>query len=222
MIVLALDTAQGACSAAVLDGERVLAAGSEPMMRGHQERLAPMVQALMAQAGMAFSALDRVGVTVGPGSFTGLRVGLAFAKGLALALDIPCVGVGSLDALAASEPGGGPTVAAIDAKRGQLYLQAFEDGRALMAPDVLLVEDACARLAELWRGGPLRLVGSGAALLQPAAPGAAILPREAPDPVAIARLALACAAPVPPRPLYLRAPDAKPSVIKLVTARAAP
>ena len=79
MIVLALDTAQGACSAAVLDGERVLAAGSEPMTRGHQERLAPMVQALMVQAGIAFPALERIAVTVGPGSFTGLRVGIATA-----------------------------------------------------------------------------------------------------------------------------------------------
>ena len=72
------------------------------MHRGHQERLAPLVAEAMAQAGAAFPDLDRIGVTVGPGSFTGLRVGLAFAKGLAIALGIPCVGVGVLDALAAT------------------------------------------------------------------------------------------------------------------------
>ena len=121
-------------------------------------------------------------------------------------------GVGSLEALGGSESHG-LTIAAIDAKRGQIYLQAFEGGRALMAPDVLPVETACARLAELWRGGPLRLIGSGAMLLQPAAPSAVIVACEAPDPVAIARLALDRAAPTPPRP-PTRPPDAKPSVVK--------
>ncbi|MDB5458773.1 MAG: tsaB, partial [Caulobacteraceae bacterium] len=159
MIVLALDTATGACSAAVLKDGAVLAAHSEPMTRGHQERLAPLVRDTMAEAGVGFADLDRVGVTVGPGSFTGLRVGLAFAKGLGLALSRPCIGVGTLEALAASEPGPGLTAAVVDAKRGQVYLQLFEGGAALMAPDVLSVETAAARLAELWRGGPARLVG---------------------------------------------------------------
>ncbi len=118
MIVLGLDTAVGACSVAVLADDEPLAALSEPMLRGHQERLALMVQEAMDQAGLAFKALDRIGVTVGPGSFTGLRVGLAFAKGLGLALARPVVGVGTLDALAASEPGADLTVAAIDARRG--------------------------------------------------------------------------------------------------------
>ena len=79
MIILGLDTALAACSVAVTRDGEVLAAMSEPMLRGHQERLAPMVQEVMAAAGLPFAALDRVGVTVGPGSFTGLRVGLAFA-----------------------------------------------------------------------------------------------------------------------------------------------
>src|SRR5579872_7102287 len=112
MIVLGLDTALGACSAAVLAQGRPLAVRSEPMTRGHQERLALMVREAMEAAGLPFSSLDRVGVTVGPGSFTGLRVGLAFAKGLGLALAKPCVGVGTLEALAASAPGAGLTLAA--------------------------------------------------------------------------------------------------------------
>ncbi|HUO21327.1 MAG TPA: tRNA (adenosine(37)-N6)-threonylcarbamoyltransferase complex dimerization subunit type 1 TsaB [Caulobacteraceae bacterium] len=207
-MVLGLDTAVGACSAAVLADGRPLAALSEPMTRGHQERLASMVREAMDAAGLAFAALDRIGVTVGPGSFTGLRVGLAFAKGLALALGKPCVGVSVLDALAASEPGGDLTLAAIDARRGQLYLQAFIDGRAVMAPDALPVETAAARTAEFASAGRTTIVGSGAPLLAGLIAGARIVDRAAPDPVALARLAMN-RAPGPARPLYLRAPDAK-------------
>jgi tRNA threonylcarbamoyladenosine biosynthesis protein TsaB len=207
MIVLGLDTALAACSVAVTRDGEVLAAADEPMLRGHQERLAPMVQEVMAAAGLPFSALDRIGVTVGPGSFTGLRVGLAFAKGLGLALGKPCVGVGTLEALAASEPGPGLTVAAIDAKRHQVYLQAFESGAAVMAPDALPVDTAAARLAEVWRGGLLRLVGPGACLLAGVSPEAVVIERSAPDPVAVC--ALAAGRTTPARPLYLRAPDAK-------------
>jgi tRNA threonylcarbamoyladenosine biosynthesis protein TsaB len=207
MIVLGLDTALAACSVAVTRDGEVLTAASEPMLRGHQERLAPMAQEVMAAAGIPFAALDRVGVTVGPGSFTGLRVGLAFAKGLGLALGRPCVGVGTLEALAASEPGPGLTAAVIDARRGQVYLQAFEGGAAVMAPDALPVETAAARLAEVWRGGPLRLVGPGAVLLAGIAPEAAVIERAAPDPVAVC--ALTAGRTTPARPLYLRAPDAK-------------
>ena len=207
MIVLALDTALAACSVAVTRDGQVLAAASEPMLRGHQERLAPMVQAVMAEAGLAFPELDRIGVTVGPGSFTGLRVGLAFAKGLGLALGKPCIGVGTLEALAASEPGPGLIAAVIDARRGQVYLQVLEGGAAVMAPDALPVETAAARLAELWRGGPLRLVGPGAALLAGFAPDAVVIERAAPDPAALC--ALVAGRTTPARPLYLRAPDAK-------------
>src|SRR5687767_11529684 len=116
MIVLAFDTCLNACSVAVSDGDRVLAQRLEPMARGHQERLAPLVAEVMAAAGLGFGALERIGVTVGPGSFTGLRVGLAFAKGLSAALGIPAVGVGTLEALA--EPFQGSVIAVLDAKRG--------------------------------------------------------------------------------------------------------
>lgn len=206
MIVLGLDTCLNACSVAVIDGERVLAHAHEPMMRGHQERLAPMAQAVMAQAGLPFSSLQRIGATVGPGSFTGLRVGVAFAKGLGSALGVPAVGVGSLEALATEAQG--MVAAAIDARRDQIYLQVFEDGESLMAPDVLPVGIAAARLAELTMGRMLTLVGSGAPLLAGAAPGAQILTPDGCDARAVARLA-ATKRPAPMRPLYLRAPDAK-------------
>lgn len=210
MLVLGLDTCLSSCSVAVLDGERVLASAREVMARGHQERLAPMAQQVMAEAGLAFDRLDRIAVTVGPGSFTGLRVGIAFAKGLALALDLPAVGVGTLEALAAEagKDSGGLVFPAIDARRGQLYLQAFEDGRALMAPDALTAEVAAARLAEISQGRPFTLVGSGAALLADLAPSARIVPAEGADARHVARLA-AARDPAPLKPLYLRAPDAK-------------
>lgn len=206
MIVLAMDTCLASCSVTVLEGERVLACAREVMARGHQERLAPMAQAVMADAGLAFGRLDRIAVTVGPGSFTGLRVGIAFAKGLALALSKPAVGIGTLEALAAEADG--LVFPAIDARRGQLYLQAFEDGRALMAPDALTAEVAAARLAELSQGRPFTLVGSGAALLADAAPTATVIAAEGADARHVARIA-ASRDPGPLRPLYLRAPDAK-------------
>lgn len=207
MIVLGLDTCLSACSCAVLQDGRVLARASEPMARGHQERLAPLVRETMGHAGLGFSHLDRIGVTVGPGSFTGLRVGLAFAKGLGEALGVPVVGVGALEALAAAEPVG-LTFAVIDARRDQVYLQAFRDGAALMAPDALPVETAAARLAEFYSGEPAVLVGSGGPLLAEVLPDVRLVPADGCDPEAVARIA-ASRAPTPPRPLYLRAPDAR-------------
>lgn len=206
MIILALDTCLNACSAAVLEGPRVLAWRSEAMARGHQERLAPMVREVMAEAGVPFSRLERVAATVGPGSFTGLRVGVAFAKGLASALAIPAIGVGVLEALA--EGAQGVVAAAVDARRDQVYLQVFDGAQPLMAPDVLSVGSAAARLVELTMGRPLRLIGSGAALLGEVAPGATLQPAEGCDPRAVGRLAVN-RPPTPIRPLYLRAPDAK-------------
>ncbi len=171
MLVLALDTCLGACSVAVADELRSLACASEPMTRGHQEHLAIMARETMRASGAPFSALDRIAVTVGPGSFTGLRVGLAFAKGLALALQRPCVAIGSLEALALSVDMDGLRVAAIDAGRGQLYFQIFQAGQALTAPDGLPIETAAARVLEVagsagrHRGGPRR----GGVLACPAA-----------------------------------------------------
>jgi tRNA threonylcarbamoyladenosine biosynthesis protein TsaB len=206
-MILSIDTCLGASSVAVLDGERVLAARGEPMTRGHQERIGVLARETAAEAGIAFADLSRIGVTVGPGSFTGLRVGLAFAKGLAMALSIPCVGVNTLESLAFGTKGFAAAV--IDARMSQVYLQVFADGVSLMAPDALGLGEAAARLAELYSGGPATLIGSGAPLLAEALPGASVLTPVSADPVAVARLA--AAKPTPshsPRPLYLRAPYA--------------
>ena len=200
-MILALDACLGACSVAVIDGDRVLAARSEPMWRGHQERLASMAQQTVSDAGLAFSDLSRVSVTVGPGSFTGLRVGLAFAKGLGLALNIPVVGVGSLAALAEGRTG--LVLAAADARRGQVYWQAFDGAAALSPPAVSAIEDAAAFFPD----GPQLIVGPGAPLLAASFPHAQIVAIDAPDPAGVARLARN--APVGAAPVYLRAPDAK-------------
>jgi tRNA threonylcarbamoyladenosine biosynthesis protein TsaB len=208
-MILAIDTCLGASSVAILGGGRVLAARSEPMTRGHQERIGVLAREVAAEAGVKFPDLTRIGVTVGPGSFTGLRVGLAFAKGLATALSIPCVGVSTLEALAAGVEAGGFVAAALDARMSQVYLQIFDGGVALMAPDALDLGSAAARLAELHGGQAVTLVGSGAPLLAEAFPSARVLTPVSPDPVAVARLAAAKPAPShSPRPLYLRAPYA--------------
>lgn len=208
MIVLALDTCLGACSAAVTADGAILAVASESMTRGHQERLAPMVREVLAKANIPAASIDRIGVTTGPGSFTGLRVGLAFAKGMALALARPCVGVGTLEALATSIPAGGWRAAAIDAGRGRLYLQIFDRGQPLCTPGILTVEAAAARLMEFRQAGAVTLVGPGAALLAHAIADVHLMELAAPTAQAVARLA-AGAPLAAPRPLYLRPPDAR-------------
>jgi len=208
-MILSVDTCLAASSVAILDGDTVRAARSEPMTRGHQERIAVIAREVATEAGVRFADLTRIAITVGPGSFTGLRVGLSFAKGLATALSVPCVGVNTLEALAASATAPGFVVSVLDAKMGQVYLQVFDGGKALMAPDALEIGVAVARLAELYSGGPATLIGSGAPLVAEVLPGATVLTPDFADPVAIARLA--AARPVPtnsPRPLYLRAPYA--------------
>lgn len=206
-MILSIDTCLGASSVAIVDGERVLAARSEPMTRGHQERIGMIAREAAAEAGVAFTDLDRIGVTVGPGSFTGLRVGLAFAKGLATALSIPCVGVTTLEAMAYGVEGF--VAAVLDARMEQVYIQVFAGGVGLMAPDALGLGEAAARLGELYSGGLATLIGSGAPLLADVLSGAKVLTPAAPDPVAVAKLAASRPAPThSPRPLYLRAPYA--------------
>jgi tRNA threonylcarbamoyladenosine biosynthesis protein TsaB len=198
--LLVLDTCLEACQAAVFADGAPLAVRSEAMSRGHQERLGPMVREAMEEAGLSFSDLDRIAVTVGPGSFTGLRVGIAFAKGLALAADAPAVGIGTLEALAAGDAAPGRKTAVIEAGRGGVWRQPFDGQDPLGPPQNQPLEEAGLAAAG-------RLVGPTASRL--AAPGQAAIDLAAPPVEAIARLA-AVAEPAPPTPLYLRPPDAKP------------
>jgi tRNA threonylcarbamoyladenosine biosynthesis protein TsaB len=207
---LVLDLCLNACVAAAGGGQGVPALLAEVMSRGHQERIAPAVAEVMNRAGLTFADLRRVGVTVGPGSFTGLRVGLSFAKSLALALDIECVGVSSLEALAASAPADGLSLVVIPSKPGLYYTQAFVDGAAVMAPDVLDRTGIAARLAEFHTGGTVRLVGPAADALADLAPYAECRNLAHPDPEALLGLVKRQPSPAAsPRPLYLRAPDAR-------------
>ncbi len=140
MLILAIDTALDSCAAAVLDTDanRLVACESVDMKRGHAEALMPLLDRVMKVAGLAFTALDRIAVTTGPGSFTGLRVGLSAARGLALAADKPVVGVTTLSAYAAplvSENQAPPVISVIDARHDQVYLQAVSGaGETLIRP----------------------------------------------------------------------------------------
>lgn len=133
MLVLGLDTSLDACSAAIVRGGEVLAHLCEVMNRGQAERLAPMVRDVAQQAGVTFAELDRVAVTTGPGSFTGVRVGLSFARTLALSLGKPCVGVSTLEALALDDGEEGARAALIETP-GASYFARYENGAADIAP----------------------------------------------------------------------------------------
>lgn len=222
MNILAFDTALGACSAAVLQTGGTaprLVRAHELRARGHAEALMPMIAHVMEEAGIGYDALDRIAVTVGPGTFTGMRVGVAAARGLALATGLPLVGATTLAVMAhqvltGEEAGrGGPLAICVDARRGQIYCQVFGvDGQALAPPFVATPEAAAERLTD----GTLTAAGSGAQALAAAAAMragsvTAGLPDLQPDAAALAHLAMALEpAPTPVAPLYLRPPDAKP------------
>jgi tRNA threonylcarbamoyladenosine biosynthesis protein TsaB len=217
MRVLAMDTSLEACSVAIAGGRGGPVLVSEMIGRGHAERLFGMIDAAMQDAGLAFADLDRIAVTVGPGSFTGLRVGIAAARGFALALGRPAVGIGTLDVHAASARGlvgARPVLALLDARRDELYGQAFDaDGLPLSAP---MIAGADVLRRALIPG--MVLAGSGAPMVAALVEGAEIVHTlSAPDIAAVLALAVAAPDPVsPPRPLYLRAPDAKPQLDKTV------
>jgi tRNA threonylcarbamoyl adenosine modification protein YeaZ len=216
MRVLAIDTALEACSAAVLDtAVGLIGRESLPMVRGHAEALMPLVERVMGQAAIAFSALDRVAVTVGPGSFTGLRVGVAAARGLALAAGKPVVGLTTLAAYAAPHVAAddeAPLLAVIDARNEQVYMQLFgAGGRTIIPPRIASVREAV-RAAS---GGPARIAGTAAELVMTAWPTDQARPTlidasRAPDIEWVAHLGAAALETAPPRPLYLRSPDARP------------
>src|SRR4029453_10280506 len=140
MRVLAIDTALEACSAAAFDTERggITASETLPMARGHAEAIMPLIARVMDLAGAEFTDLDRVAVTTGPGSFTGLRVGISAARGIALAAGKPAIGLSTLAAFAAphfANDDSKPVVSVIDARHEHVYLQIFgAGGRNLVTP----------------------------------------------------------------------------------------
>lgn len=215
MRILAIDTALPAVSACVIDSdaEEPIAAETLAMERGHAEAVMPLIERVMSKVEGGFSTIDRVAVAVGPGSFTGIRIGLAAGQAIALACKAEIVGVSTLAALAAPlilEEFDGVVAAAIDARHGKVYVAAFgPDGRALLSPRRAGAHEALRALGD----GPLHLIGSGAELLAREARArgmsATVVSEQAsPDITFIARLGLAARPEnAPARPLYLKEPD---------------
>ncbi|MCP5080081.1 MAG: tRNA (adenosine(37)-N6)-threonylcarbamoyltransferase complex dimerization subunit type 1 TsaB [Alphaproteobacteria bacterium] len=215
MITLAFDTCLDACSVALFDGSRseVLAARHELMSRGQAEALFPLIDETVKEAGLAPADIGQIAVTTGPGTFTGVRIGVAAARGLAVASNLPVIGLTSLHAIAlcaiAADAPVVPVASVIDARRGELYLATYApNGDVLSAPQAVAVAGAHSALPE----GQIVVAGSGVKLL--AGDDEARTLSSTPElPVAsvwVAAAAHMSAGASPPLPLYLRAPDAKP------------
>jgi tRNA threonylcarbamoyl adenosine modification protein YeaZ len=221
MNILALDTSMGACSAALFarDGNaRRVFARAERMARGHAEALMPMVDDIMRESGTAFGALDLIAATTGPGSFTGVRIAISAARGLALVTAARLFGSDSLtvmarEAHALGVTGGTPFAVAVDSRRGMLYLGFYDEGARWRDGPLLIAPDDAANLLP---GGLRTAVGSGAARLAEAASASGLLVTAQlanlePNAASLAALAEESGETVPTlRPLYLRPPDARP------------
>jgi tRNA threonylcarbamoyladenosine biosynthesis protein TsaB len=214
MTFLALDTAMAACSAAVIDGptKKVLSRAWVNMEKGHAEALAPMVSRVMAEAAVGFADLAGIAVTRGPGTFTGLRIGLSMARGLGLALGIPVTGIDTLTAIAANAAGDpGLLLIAADARRGEVYMALFDgEGRSLVSPALKTVTECCRMLP----AGKVTVLGTGADLVIEESRRGDLLRGTVGDLPDAARFGpkslMAGPAAAMPEPLYLRSPDAKP------------
>lgn len=185
MVVLGLDTTGADCSACVVRGETVLAYLSEPIGRGHAERLAPMVVEVLQDAGVTPEDIDRIAVCTGPGSFTGLRVALSFAKGFALPRKTPVLGFDALN-IRAAETMGRLSVYR-DVKRGQVFAARYDAGLAEASPAAMTMDAA-------------RTLAGGTPLIEALKADVRIMATVAQS---------ANPSDYPANPLYARAPDAK-------------
>jgi len=221
-MILAIDTSMAAASACTLasGADEPAALQTTAMERGHAEALMPLIEAVIDKTPGGFQALTRIAVAVGPGSFTGIRVGVSAARAIGLARDLPVVGVSTFAAFAAPWMDSGQIVAAaIDARHGNIYVQAFAPGgRSLLTPRLMTPREAVRAIGS----GPICLVGSGAPLMAVEAQNAGTEARlcgdlHAPDIVQVARLGLvADPAMAPARPFYLKPPDAKPIAVRAI------
>jgi tRNA threonylcarbamoyladenosine biosynthesis protein TsaB len=212
MRILAFDCAGAQCAGAIVADGKTLAEKRIASDRGHAQLLMPLLVELTADTGIRFSDIDRFAVTTGPGSFTGIRVALAAAHGLALGTGKPIVGVSVFDIMAAQAAAAvifPRLLVAIDSRRAELFIQLFDAAGVAESDPVMLAPEAVAD----WVGpSPVMLAGDGAAVLAPYIPAAiaADLPTLV-DPAALARLAATREAGQPPAPFYLRPPDAVPA-----------
>lgn len=216
MILLAIDCAASLCAASIYDAGagRELGRSVRDLGKGHAEHLMAVIDEALAQAGKSYADLGRVAVTTGPGSFTGVRVGVSAARGFSLALKIPAVGVTTLEALAyETRQALGPTtvLAALDAGREELHAAVYDaDSNVLREPSVLSLAEA----VEIASSGQMALAGTAAQMIADAVGlgnAMAFGPTVATADIATyARLAAGKQPGERPKPLYLRAPDAKP------------
>jgi tRNA threonylcarbamoyladenosine biosynthesis protein TsaB len=211
--ILAFDCAGAQCAAAIVADGKTLAEKRIASDRGHAQLLMPLLVELVAEAGLRFGDIDRFAVTTGPGSFTGIRVALAAAHGLALGTGKPIVGVSVFAVIAAqasAAAGFRRLLVAIDSRRAEIFMQRFDAAGAAQSEPAMLAPAAVAE----WAGpGPIMLAGDGAALLAPHLPAAFVsdLPNSV-DPAVLACLAATREAGQPPAPFYLRPPDAIPAL----------
>lgn len=216
MILLAIDCAASLCASSVYDtgAAKELGRCVRDLGKGHAEHLMAVVEEALTQAGVVYADLGLIAVSTGPGSFTGVRVGVSAARGFSLALKIPAVGVTTLEALAQETRDAlGPrmVLAALDAGREEIHAALYDEaGVALREPAVLTLVDA----AELAASGQIALAGTAAQLVADAAmvdKAFAFGPMlAAADIGTYARLAAGKEPGERPKPVYLRAPDAKP------------
>ncbi|EDZ45056.1 peptidase M22, glycoprotease [Rhodobacterales bacterium Y4I] len=183
-LVLGFDTSAAHCAAALLRGNAVLASRLEEMTRGQAERLMPLLEEVLAEGGASWKDLDAIGVGVGPGNFTGIRIAVSAARGLALGLEVPAVGVDGFEARAAEG-----TLPAVPAPRDQVYAALPGEAPRLMARQE--AEDGAR--------------GAGLAFAPEASPAGIA---EAIARIAAGRFGTVTGAPAP---LYLRSADAAPS-----------
>lgn len=199
MLILSIDTSSADLSIALVDENGVIGLLEENMLRGQGEVLIPYIQSMMQQADLPMTAIEGVAVAVGPGSFTGVRVGLSAARGIGLALDIPVYGVTNFEAAAAGL--NEPVTVTLDTKRGDYFTQRFDkDGIPLNAPAVQSAE-------ELKKQLPFTAVGDGALKLAEEI-GCNVAMKAQSGAVSVALKALSrLDNPLPAEPLYLREAD---------------
>jgi tRNA threonylcarbamoyladenosine biosynthesis protein TsaB len=213
MRLLAIDTTGPGCAVALRIPGQADRLVREAMTRGQAERLAPMVEELLADAGMAPRELDRIGVCTGPGSFAGSRIGVAFARGLALATDADCVGISRLAWTVKDADVEGDVLAVHDARRGDVVIQRFRDNLPISPPETLTFDALRERLLAPPDPHPpweaFVMVGNGAQMVFPKTENAQVETREPGLRALLDLVANADPDASPPKPFYARPPDAK-------------